>query len=191
MPVDPPIPLQLGGRPAGDGQGGFTAYDRLSYVLLWLRWNGTGFDAQPVPDGGPVSAARRSPAGRLAVVSYSARARRLLLHQEAAGASAFSSQTVTVCDGTTGVALLPGASDSSFLFVFDETRTLSAGRTSYQLSLIAPGYMVGALGARYRKAVLAEGARRIDAFAAARTADALYVLVSQGGVRILRIPLGS
>jgi len=190
MPApDPPIPLQLEGRPGPDGQDGFTAYDRLASVLLWLGWNGTGFSATPVPDGGTVSASLRSPRGRLAVASYSPRERRLLLHQQSPGASAFSSQTVTVCDGTTGVALLPGPSDSSFVFVYDEARTISAGRTAYQLSVIAPGSALGVLGSRYRKAVLAQGDLRIDAFAAARTADALYVLLSQGSLRILRIPL--
>jgi len=191
MPApDPPISLQLEGRPGPDGQAGFTAYDRLASVLLWLGWNGTGFTATPVPDGGTVSASLRVPSGRLAVVSYSPRERRLLLHQESPGATAFSSQTVTVCDGTTGVALLPGPSDSSFVFVYDEARTVSAGRTTYQLSVIAPGSVLGALGSRYRKAVLSEGDLRIDGFAAARTADALYVLLSQGNLRILRIPLG-
>jgi len=189
-PPAPPIPLQVEGKPGSDGQGGFTAYDRLASVLLWFGWNGSGFTVKPVPEGGTVSACLRSPGGRLAVASYNPRQRRLFLHQEAPGASAFSSQTVTVCDGTTGVALLPGPSDSSFVFVYDETRTISAGRTAYQLSVIAPGFLLGALGSRYRKAVLTEGDLRIDGFAAARTPDALYVLLSQGGLRILRIPLG-
>jgi len=187
--VVPPLPLQPDGRPGSDGQGGFTTYDKLASVLLWLRWNGTGFSAQPVPRGGTVSAALRSPGGRLAVTSYNPRERRLLLYQEPADGTTFSAQTVTVCDGTTGVAVLPGSSDTSFVFVYDETRTIAAGRTAYQLSVIAPGPLLGALGGRYRKAVLAEGDQRIDGFAAARTADALYVLLSQGGLRILRIPL--
>ena len=33
------------------------------------------------------------------------------------------------------------------------------------------------------------GDQRIDGVAAARTADALYVLLSQAGLRLLRIPL--
>jgi hypothetical protein len=185
----PPLPLRLEGRSGPDGSGGFSAYDGLASVLLWLQWNGAGFTALPVPEGSPVSASLRSPSGLLSVVSYSPKARRLLLHQESEPSKTFSTVTVTVCDGTTGVALLPGASDSSFLFVFDETRTVGAGRTVYQLSLIAPGSLLGAHGARYRKAALAEGDLRIDGFAAARTADALYVLVSQGNLRLLRIAL--
>jgi len=189
VPALPPLPLRLEGRSSPDGQGGFSAYDGLASVLLWLRWNGTGFTAQPVPDGDPVSASLRSPSGRLSVISYSPKARRLLLHQEREPSETFSTVTVTVCDGTSGVAILPGASDSSFLFLFNETRTVGAGRTVYQLSLIAPGSLLGAHGARYRKAVIAAGEPRIDGFAAARTADALYVLVSQGNLRLLRIPL--
>ena len=82
-------------------------------------------------------------------------------------------------------------SDYSFLFLFDETRTISAGRTVYQLSLVAPGSLLGAHGTRYRKAALASGDVRIDGFAAARTPDALYVLVSQGNLKLLRIALAS
>jgi len=191
LPAVPPLPLQLQGKPGPDGQGGFTAYDSLASVLLWLRWNGNGFDAKPVPGGGPVSASLHSPSGRLAVVSYSPKARRLLLHQGADGAPGFSSQTVTVCDGTTAVALLPGGSDSSYFIVYDETRTVSAGRTSYQVSVVAPGSLLGAGGARYRKAVIAESEHRVDGVAAARAPGSLYVLVSQGGLRLWRIPLAS
>jgi hypothetical protein len=96
---------------------------------------------------------------------------------------------VTVCDGTDTVALLPGQSDSTFLIVFDEVRAVGGGRFVSQVSLIAPGSLLGARGSRYRKAVLWSGDARIDGFAAARTPDALYVLVSQGSVKLLRIPL--
>ena len=185
----PPLPLRLEGRSGPDGLGGFSAYDSLASVLLWLRWNGTGFSAWPVADGSPVNASLRFPSGRLAVLSYNPKARRLFLHQAYEASGAFSTVTVTVCDGTSSVALLPGASDSSFLFLFDETRSAGAGRTVYQLSLVAPGSLLGARGPRYRKAVLAAGDLRIDGFAAARTADALYVLLSQGNLRLLRIAL--
>jgi hypothetical protein len=191
VPALSPLPLQLEGRPGPDGLDGFTAYDSLASVLLWLRWNGSGFSAQPVPNGGTVSASLRAPSGRLAVVSYSPRARRLVLFQGNGATTSFSSQTVTVCDGTSGVALLPGGTESTFLFLFDETRTVGAGRTEWQLSLVAPGNLLGVPGARYRKAVVASGDLRIEGFAAARTADALYVLLSQGNLRILRVPLAS
>jgi len=94
-----------------------------------------------------------------------------------------------VCDGTGTVALLPGESDSTLLILFDEISSIGADRIVSQVSLIAPGSVLGARGSRYRKAVLSSGDSRIEGFAAARTADALYVLVSQGGVKLLRIPL--
>jgi hypothetical protein len=68
-------------------------------------------------------------------------------------------------------------------------RSLGAGRVVSQVSLIAPGSLLGARGTRYRKAVFSSGDSRIDGFAAARTGDALYVLVSQGNLKLLRIPL--
>jgi hypothetical protein len=123
------------------------------------------------------------------VLSWDARARRLLLHQQGTRDGAFSTATVTVCDGTGTATLLPGESDSTFLILFDEVRSLGAGRTISQVSLIAPGSVLGARGSRYRKAILASGDSRINGFAAVRAGDALYVLVSQGDVKLLRVPL--
>ena len=184
-----PLTFKLQGRPSADGAGGVTAFDSLTSQLLWLRWTGAGFSAQVVPGGSPVQASLRSAAGRLRVLSWDSKARRLLLHQESARPGAFTTSTVTVCDGTGSVALLPGQSDSTFLIVFDEVRSVGAGRTVSQVSLIAPGSLLGARGTRYRKAVLSSGETGIDGLAAVRTADALYVLVSQGNVKLLRIPL--
>jgi hypothetical protein len=183
------LPFKLQGRPSADGSGGFTAFDSLTSQLLWLRWTGAGFSTRVVPAGSPVQSSLRSASGKLGVLSWDAKTRRLLLHQESAPAGTFSTSTVTVCDGTDTVALLPGQSDSTFLIVFDEVRAVGGGRFVSQVSLIAPGSLLGARGSRYRKAVLWSGDARIDGFAAARTPDALYVLVSQGSVKLLRIPL--
>jgi hypothetical protein len=188
-PVVPPIPFHVQGRASSDGAGGFTAFDSLTSQLFSLRWTGSGYSLQVVPGGTPVQAGLRSSTGKLRVLAWDAKARRLRLHQETDSAGAFSTATVTVCDGTGTVALLPGQSDSTFLMLFDEIRSLGAGRIVSQLSLIAPGSLIGARGSRYRKAVLASGEERVDGFAAARTSDALYVLVSQGDVKLLRVPL--
>ncbi len=185
----PAISLNLVGRPAATGEDGFTAYDALASVLLAFQWNGSGYTVQAVPGGNPVHAALRTAAGRLDVASWDPRQRRLLLHEERETGGTFSTQTVTVCDGTDTVALLPARGDSSFLFVFDETRSLGAGKVVSELSVIAPGSVLGARGPRYRKGVLSLGDARIDGFAAARTDDSLYVLISQGNLRLLRIPL--
>ena len=183
------LPFKLLGRPSADGSGGFTAFDSLTSELLWLRWTGSGFTTRIVPGGSPVQSSLRSPSGRLRVLSWDAKARRLLLHQDSVPSGTFSTSTVTVCDGTDSVVLLPGQSDATFLVVFDEVRAVGGGRFVSQVSLIAPGSLLGARGSRYRKAVLSSSEARIDGFAAARTTDALYVLVSQGSVKLLRIPL--
>jgi hypothetical protein len=189
IPSVPPMSVALAGRPAQLGGGGFTAYDSLASVLLSLQWNGSGFSAQAVPGGSPVHSSLRSAAGKLRVLSWDPKQRRLLLLRERDAGGAFSTETVTVCDGTDAVALLPGRGDSSFLFLLDETRSLGGGRSVSQLSVIAPGSVLGTGGPRYRKGILAAGEAKIDGFAAARTADSLYVLLSQGDVRLLRIPL--
>ena len=184
-----PLPFRSQGRGSPDGTRGFTAYDTLSSQLFSLRWTGSGYSTQIVPGGSPVQSSVRSSTGRLSVLSWDAKARRLLLHQQVTPDGAFSTATVTVCDGTETAALLPGQSDSTFLILFDEVRSLGAGRIISQVSLIAPGSMLGARGSRYRKAILASGDQRINGFAAVRANDALYVLVSQGNVKLLRVPL--
>ena len=184
----PPISLSLVGRPQPTGAEGFTAYDATTSSLLDFEWNGAGYSAQPVPDGGPVHGSLRTPSGRLEIASYDPARRRLLLHEQKGSDGGFSTQTITVCDGTSQVVLLPGRGDSS-LVIFDETRLGGTGRIVSQLSVLGPGSVLGGRGARYRKGVLSVGDARIEGFAAARTEDSLYVLLSQGSVRLLRIPL--
>ena len=75
------------------------------------------------------------------------------------------------------------------MVVFDETHSVGAGKTEYQVSLIAPGSLLGRWGGRYRKAVLTSGEAPIDGLAAVRTPDALYVLSSQGDLRLFRVPI--
>jgi hypothetical protein len=184
-----PIAFKLEGRTCPDGSGGFTAFDSLTSQLLALHWRGSGFSVQTIPGGTPVQACLRSIGGLLRVVAWEPKVRTLVLHRETASGGVFSSSTVTLCDGTQTIALLPGQSDETFLVIFDEVRSLGAGKTVSQVSLIAPGSLLGAWGTRYRKTVLCSGNSCIDGFAAVRTADALYVLVSQGNLRLMRIPL--
>jgi hypothetical protein len=75
------------------------------------------------------------------------------------------------------------------MFLFDEERQLGGIRAQYQLSVIAPGTLLGAIGARYRKAALLSGTEPIETFAAVEAQDALYVLVLQGGLKLLRVGL--
>ena len=189
----PALPFQVRGRPSSDGAGGFAAYDTLTSSLLFMKWSGSGFTTRVIDGGTPVHASLRSAAGRLKVVTWDQRTRRIVLHQETGRETdttgAFSTATVTLSDGTNQLALLRGGSESSVMVVFDETHAAGAGRTVSQVSLIAPGSLLGGWGGRYRKAVVTSGDAPIDGLAAARTADALYVLVSQGDLKLFRIPL--
>jgi hypothetical protein len=187
--IELPVPFQLQGRPSADGSGGFTAFDTLTARLYAVRWTGSGFVRTPVPGASSTHASLRDGSGRLLVLSWIEKTRRLMLFREAAAGGGFSAATVTVCDGTKTVALLPGQSDANFLILFDEVRSIGAGKSVSQVSLIAPGSLIGARGTRYRKAVLSSGDALVDGFAAARTVDALYVLVSQGNLKLLRTPL--
>ncbi len=184
-----PLAFKLVGRTSPDGAGGFTAFDSLTSQLLALRWTGSGFAAEVIPGGSPVQASVRTARGLLRVVTWNAAARRLLLHRQDVPGGIFSTQAVTVCDGTEDVAVLPGQTDATFLVLFDEVLSLGAGRTLSQVSLIAPGSILGARGSRYRKAIVCSGDSSINGFSAVRTADALYVLVSQGDLRLIRVPL--
>jgi hypothetical protein len=188
-PGAPPLPFQVLGHPSPDGAGGFTAFDSLTASLLYVRWTGTGFSTQFIDGGTPVQASLRSTAGRLKVVTWDSKTRRIRLHQEGTPGGKLSSATVTLCDGTKQLALLPGNSESTVLVVFDETHSVGAGKTASQVSLIAPGSLLGGWGNRYRKAVVTSGDSPIEGFAAARTPDALYLLVSQGDLRLFRLPL--
>lgn len=185
----PVLPFSILGQPSPDGAGAFTAFDSLTSSLLFLRWAETGFVKRVIEGGTPVHASLRSDSGRLKVVTWDARTRRLVLHQEAAPGGTITSATVTLCDGTKRLALLPGLSDSTVLVVFDETQPVGAGKTDYRVSLIAPGSLLGVRGTGYRKAVVTSGDAPLTGFAATRTADALYIVVSQGDLRLLRVPL--
>jgi hypothetical protein len=188
-PGVPELPFRVQGRPSPDGTDGFTAFDTLTSSLLFVRWTGTGFTKQVIDGGTPVQASLRTAAGRLKVVTWDARARRIILHQETAPGAKLSTATVTLCDGTKQLALLPGDSESTVIVVYDETHAAGGGKTVYEVSLIAPGSLLGGWGSRYRKEVVTSGETLIDGLAATRTPDALYVLVSQGGLRLFRIPL--
>ena len=188
-PGVPAIPFQVQGRPSADGAGGFTAFDALTSALLYMKWTGSGFTPRIISGGTPIHASLRTSSGRLLVVTWDSKTRRIVLHQDTGTGDKFSTATVTLSDGTRQLALLGGSSESSIMVVFDETHSVGGGRTDYQVSIIAPGSLLGGWAGRYRKAVVTSGGSPIEGLAAARTSDALYVLVSQGDVKLYRIPL--
>jgi hypothetical protein len=96
---------------------------------------------------------------------------------------------VTLANNTQSVALLPGRAPSTYLFLFDESRPQGVGIVAHQVSIIAPGPMLGALGGRYRKAVLCSGERPVESLSAVVVGNALYVLVQQGDLTLFRVAL--
>lgn len=188
-PLSYVTPFKLNGRARFSSADGFTAFDSESNSLLAIRRSAAGFTWMTVPGAGPVHASLVSSSGILSVLSWDPRTRRLGLWEQKPSTGSFTRSTVTLCDSTDSVALLPGPAASTYLFLFDESRTMGGGKTLYQLSLIAPASRLGKGGARYRKAVLVSGETPIDAFAAVETADALYALVLQGNLILLRVGL--
>jgi hypothetical protein len=162
---------------------GFTAFDGGSNELWKISRSGGGFSSKVVPGAYAVHSSALLPDGRLAVLSWDAEARRLILLEERQAGGAMSRTTVTLCDETTNVALLPV--HDGYLFLFDESRRGGVSGPQHTLSLISRA------GARYRKTVLLSGTHSIDGFSAVRAGEALYVIAVQGGVKLLRVDISS
>jgi hypothetical protein len=189
QPVTLRDPFLLGSPASVFGESGFTAYDGASRSLLAIRATGDGFESRVVQDASPVHASLLGSDGLLAVLTWDAGTRRLVLLEQDQPDAKPARTTVTLCDGTGTVAVLPARGHRAYLMLFDETRRLGAGRTVHELSLIAPGSSLGAPGSRYRKAVLLSGEQPIQGFAAIEAQGALYVLAQQGGLTLLRLGL--
>jgi hypothetical protein len=179
--------FQKAGQASVYGSGGFTVYDSASRSLIVVSGNETGFISREISGATAVHSSLLSPDGLLAVLTWDSQTRRLSLLEERSPTERVSRSTITLSEGTGTVALLPAPGRSTYMFLFDEERQLGGIRTQHQLSIIAPGYLLGAIGARYRKASLLSGTEPIEGFAAVETQDALYVLALQGGLKLLRL----
>ena len=179
-------PFQFQGRPSMFSPTGFTAFDASSQRLFEVTLGGA---ARSIPGASAVQSSILDPQGRLAVLTWDAHARRLLLLEERPGTTEFRRTTVTLCDGTVSVALLPAHRRAGFLYLFDEIRRSGAGSTAHQLSMLSPSPVLGGLGSRYEKSVVLSGPLPIEGFAATETADAVYVLALQGTLKLIRIDL--
>ncbi len=171
------------------GPDAFTAYSSNQRALYVVRRNAQGDATSVLPGAGPLQASLEAANGALTVLSWDDGTRRLVLQEQSAVGSPFSKTTVTLSDGTTSLALLPGGASFRYIMLFDETHISGNGVAISQLSMIAPGSLIGAGRTRYRKSIIASGEMPIAGFAAARTASALYVLLAQGGLRLYRIAL--
>jgi len=182
-------PFHLGSRPSTAGPSAFTAFDGAASELVAVRGAGDGWSLSSVPGVGAIQASLVTSKGLLSVLSWDARSRRLRLHEQREGTGDFTQTTVTLSNGTTDVALLAGPTVSTYLFIFDETRAGSVGSAAHQVSLLAPGPILGAIGGRYRKAVLWSGDAPIQSLSAVTVGKTLYVLVLHKDLTLLRLDL--
>ncbi len=171
------------------GPGGFTVFDAASRSLIVVNGSETGFTARELAGATAVHSSLLASDGLLEVLTWDAQTRRLILLEQQSEVEKISRTTISLSEGTGTVALLPARTPSTSLFLFDEERQLGGIRVQHQLSIIAPGHLLGAIGARYRKATLLSGSEPIEGFAAVETQDALYVLALQGGLKLLRLRL--
>jgi len=181
-----PLSASLPGSIAGPAA--FTAYDEDTHTLLLARRASDTLAVVPVEGGARIQSSLADARGRVTVLAWNDGTRRLQLLEERASPGKFSTTTVTLCEGTTHVQILPGDAGGTYLFLFDES-VRRGGATVHQLSLIAPSSQFGVLGGRYRKAVLFSAEDQIKGFSAARTANALYVLVAGRDLSVLRVGL--
>ncbi|HTP59986.1 MAG TPA: hypothetical protein VMM82_13775 [Spirochaetia bacterium] len=180
-------PFQLQGRASVFSSNAFTVFDGASRAMMEVSVGPEGVTTRQIPDASAVSSSLLTPDGRLAVLTWDARSRRLLLLEGRQGREDFSRTTVTLCDGTVTVALLPPHRRAGFLFLFDEVRHSGSGSTEYQLSLLSPGAVLGGLGSRYQKEAVLSGQLPIESFAALETTDAIYILALQGTLKLIRL----
>ncbi len=185
---------------------GMTAYDQASRSLFVFSWNGAGYDRTTMEGGGPVHSSFLLGDGRLVVLSWDQKTKRLELLQGKNGEARASRTLVTLTQDTGSVAVLPSIADwpdtaagdsarmaalraDSLLFLYDEARPMGAGRSVHELSLLAPGTGWGPAAHRYRKMVLLSGDEPISSFSAVEVEGSLYVLVHQGSLKLLRLGL--
>jgi hypothetical protein len=182
-------PFTLTGTASMAGDSCFTAYNASSRSLTAVQREDGGFSWTAIAGACAVHSSLLSADGRIEVLSWEASSRRLVLFEQKAPGGAFTRSIVTLCDNTGSVAILPGHSPQSHVFLFDESRQKGGGKNLYQLSLIAPGSLLGKGSARYRKAVLSSADAPVSSFSAVITADALYVLLLQKELTLLRVGL--
>lgn len=181
--------FQQAGRGSVFGPDGFTVFDADSRSLFVVSGSEAGFSCRELSGATSVQSSLLTSDGLLAVLTWDAQTRRLYLLEQQSDMAKVSRTTISLSEGTGTVALLPAPTRSTYMFLFDEERQLGGIWAQHQLSIIAPGYLLGAIGARYRKATLLSGTEPIEGFSAVETQDALYVLALQGGLKLLRFGL--
>jgi hypothetical protein len=165
---------------------GFGCWDDAAGELLVVRSGPEGVQSFPVHGASPVFALAESPDGTVAVATWDAPARRILLLEHDRAGTLLQRTTVTLCDGTTGLYLAwtPGG----WLLVYDEVRPVPVGRWVWELAVLSPmPRTVGRL--RYRRGLFTSGDQPIAGFRALIDGGSLVVLEMRGGLRLLKVPL--
>jgi len=181
---DPRGQSALLGTPRAGGGAGFGFWDDATGELVVVREGADGVKIAAVPGAGPVFALAEPPGGGIAVATWDAASRRILLLERGAGEGAFRRTVVTACDGTNGVFL--AWTPAGWLFVYVEAKPGSFGRWTWQVCLLAPEARPVS-GPRYRKAVLSSsGAREIAGFRALLDGGSLFVLELRDDLRLLK-----
>jgi hypothetical protein len=182
-PLGQAFPLAAANSVLGTG---FGCWDDASGELLVVRSDPDGVQSFPVPGAGPISAIAEAPDGTVAVATWDAAGRRILLLEHDGAGRPLRRTTVTVCDGTTGVFL--AWTPSGWLFVYDEVRPVPVGRWMRELAVLSPEpRTVGR--PRYRRGLLTSGNQPIAGFRALITRGSLFVLEMGDGLRLLKIPV--
>ncbi len=169
-------------RFTSDGLQGFTVYDSASRRLLLFLLHGREVETLEVARFGQAQDSAVDPQGRLQILAYDPRSSRIMLYQSAAPSSGFQIRPVTLSRGTSSLALveLPGGTG----FLFNEVSSRDRPRCRVCLLHFLPerGYV---------KAVLYRSERPIAALRACAQADALYVALLGGDLRVLRVEYDS
>jgi hypothetical protein len=177
--------FRLAGLPADLGGSGFVARNREDDTLYAVQRTGDMTAVRRFQVTGEVFSSTSAHDGAVSILSWDRRTRRLVLYEEAAPGGSLRRTTVTVCDGTGTVALLPGVNPGAHTFVFDEIRR-RAGRTMHDVSIIAPAGALHRNAGGYRKSVLYESDQPVEGFSVVQTQDALYVLVQTDELTLVR-----
>ncbi|UCF98606.1 MAG: hypothetical protein JSV89_03490 [Spirochaetaceae bacterium] len=162
----------------------FTVYDDISKRLYVIHHLNDKLEAEPIYPAGAVHYSTIVD-GRLLILLFQpaqssiALLDRALIHAEVRDQQPFDVKSITLCEGTTSVFLT--TYKEKRLFLFNERVTNQQDQSIYQLALLRPE----SAESKYEKRILVKGEDQIQAFAALKNGDLLYVLYLRGGALIL------
>jgi hypothetical protein len=168
----------------GPGPSGFACWDDVSGQLLVVRAGADGVRSTAIPGAGLVFALAERPDRGLAVTTFDADSRRIILLERDAGGETFRPTTVTVCDGTN--ALFLAWTPAGWLFMYDEVRSSPPGRWTWDLVMLSPEPRTAGRP-RYRRSVLSSNPRPLAGFRALSADGSLFILEMRDELRLLKV----